>query len=54
MKWRNYLAIARQNVSALYKDSVRTAIKPSSNLLMLYKAKFDVYSEIRTKRTNAK
>jgi hypothetical protein len=52
MKWRNHLTIARENVSALYKDSVRTARKRSTNLLLLYKVKFDVYSELRTKHTN--
>jgi len=54
MHWRNHLNISRRNISALYKDSVRTARKSFNHLLMLYRAKFDVYSEIRTKHTNAK
>ena len=54
MKWRSHLTISRRNVSALCKDSAPTATKRSINLLLLYKAKFDVYSEIRTKHTNAK
>ena len=53
MKWRNHLNISRRNIFALYKDSVHTARKFSANLLMLCRAKFDVYSEIHTKHTNA-
>jgi hypothetical protein len=53
----SHLRVKEETLSALYKESVRTALKTLSttviktNQLMAYTAKVALYSEIRTKHS---